>query len=480
MFGKHALEELSGAEVLDLADACAETVRQAEAELLRVAYQWAVLHDPDRLDPAEAAKPGRERSRRFGGEGAAPVAEFAAAELGARIGRTTYAAGQLIADAQDLRHRHPELWARVEAGEVRASYARHVCSKTRDLSVAEAMHVDAEVAESADGRLPWTRFEALVEGKVAAAAPALARAREEKSRRARFAKRLRDESDGMAAFMIRADAAAIARIDETVTALAERLTAFLPDDPAVHEKTPDTDRPDEILMSVDDRRVHAVMLLMGGVDPQSDLADLDVDPADLVPDTTVVVHLQGGPETETDEHGQPQPRIARLEGHGPVTEDWIRSVLGPRARFTILPVFDPVGQSPVDAYEIPARHRRAVRLMTPADCFPYGSSLSAGQEVDHTVPWDPGGPPGQSAIGNYGPLTRTQHRIKTHGRWQVQQPFPGLYVWRDPHGAYYLVDHTGTRRVAAATPQTVDTDRQLVVHLHHPHHRIDLSQYDAA
>ena len=39
------------------------------------------------------------------------------------------------------------------------------------------------------------------------------------------------------------------------------------------------------------------------------------------------------------------------------------------------------------------------------------------------------------------------HRIKTHGRWQVRQPFPGLYLWRDPYGATYLVDHTGTRRL---------------------------------
>ncbi len=41
------------------------------------------------------------------------------------------------------------------------------------------------------------------------------------------------------------------------------------------------------------------------------------------------------------------------------------------------------------------------------------------------------------------------HRIKTHGNWQVRQPFPGIYLWRDPYGATYLVDHAGTRRLAA-------------------------------
>ena len=44
-------------------------------------------------------------------------------------------------------------------------------------------------------------------------------------------------------------------------------------------------------------------------------------------------------------------------------------------------------------------------------------------------------------------MTTTHHRIKTHGGWQVQQPFPGIYLWRDKHGAFYLVDHTGTRQL---------------------------------
>jgi hypothetical protein len=32
-------------------------------------------------------------------------------------------------------------------------------------------------------------------------------------------------------------------------------------------------------------------------------------------------------------------------------------------------------------------------------------------------------------------------------RLEAKQPFPGIYVWRDPFGAHYLVDHTGTRRL---------------------------------
>ncbi|MCW2791883.1 MAG: hypothetical protein JWO76_981, partial [Nocardioides sp.] len=160
MAGVRALEAMSEGEVLDYADACAETARRAEVDLLRAAYQWSVLHPADRLDPAESTKPGREKARRLGGEGVPEVTEFAAAELGARIGRSPYAAAQLMADSQDLHHRHPQLWTSVQAGEVRASYARHVTTRTRDLSAEQAAYVDAAVAESADGRIPWSRFEA--------------------------------------------------------------------------------------------------------------------------------------------------------------------------------------------------------------------------------------------------------------------------------------------------------------------------------
>ena len=73
-------------------------------------------------------------------------------------------------------------------------------------------------------------------------------------------------------------------------------------------------------------------------------------------------------------------------------------------------------------------------------------------QIDHTEEYihGPGAPPGQSRIGNYGPMVTFHHRIKTHGRWHVEQPYPGIYLWRDPWGAFYLVDHTGTRAIAPA------------------------------
>ena len=35
----------------------------------------------------------------------------------------------------------------------------------------------------------------------------------------------------------------------------------------------------------------------------------------------------------------------------------------------------------------------------------------------------------------------------------MKQPFPGIYLWRDPHGAHYLLDHTGTRQLGGDPTQ---------------------------
>ncbi len=177
--------------------------------------------------------------------------------------------------------------------------------------------------------------------------------------------------------------------------------------------------------------------------------------------------------------GPDREAILRVEGHGPVTEDWIRETLGAKARFTVRPVLDLAGQAPVDAWEIPDRHRQAVRIMTPADTFPYASSTSDSMQVDHTVPYHQGGITG---VGNYGPMTTRHHRIKTHGGWQVQQPFPGIYIWRDPYGAYYLVDHTGTRPITAAgTEQPRPRPKPIVIEVWHSPFDVELAgDYDPA
>jgi hypothetical protein len=433
------LGDMSEAELLQHADLLASTQRRCEAEILLVARQHALINNADTIDPWQAKIPGGERAMRFGGEGTPLVAEFSPATLAARLGLSTYAGRGLMADALDLAQRLPQLWERVQALEVKASYARLVARKTRDLTSEQAAYVDERVVESADGRIPWSRFEVLVEASVKAADPVAAAQAEEAEHRRQFANPTHSDEHGMRGFYIRGPFATIAKLDAAVAFYATVL-AHLGD-----------------TSSEDERRVKAVLILANPVaavdllkafrasvvsSSGEDAAPV-VDWSRFLPAVTVYVHLYG----EADSDG-----IARIEGSGPLTEAWIRDHLGRDAKLTIRPLLDIEGQAPVDAYEIPDRHRQAVHLMTPADTFPHSPNTSRSQQIDHTVPFRDEVAEGtcQSRVGNYGPMTVLHHRIKTHGRWQVQQPFPGIYLWRDPFGALYLVDHTGTRRVGTA------------------------------
>lgn len=480
-------EAMSGSELLDTADDLARWQRETEAATLRVAVQWAVLNNEDTVDPERVRLPGRERARVLGGSGTPAVAEFAAAELGARLGLSPWGGAALMADALDIEHRLPRIRARVQAGEVKVSYARFVARKTRHLAVAEAAMVDARVAQAADGRVSWSRFETLVEAAIKAADPQAAAARERAAATAQFAKATGSTEDGIRGFYIRAGFEVIARLEATIAYLAQALAAM--GDPR----------------NLDERRVAAVLIISHPVQAARFLAayqawkDRPTDPAHMPADQDD----QDEPVAAEPERTGPRPVIAwdkllptvviyahyyadycagragqgtgivRVEDHGPITEHWVRQRLGQTARFKIHPVIDLAGQAPVDAYEVPERHRQAVHLITPADTFPYASNLSRHKQLDHTQPYDHAAPPGagQSRIGNYGPLTGLHHRIKTHGRWQVTQPYPGIYLWRDTHGATYLVDHTGTRRVGRSPITTARRSTPI---------RVELVEYDPA
>ncbi len=508
-------EVVTGLGVEDLLDTV-ETwhAEQTEREIgiFVAAARFADLHGPEsRPDRGGPVLSGMEKAKPLGGAGTPKVWEFASAEFAARIGRSPHGGRALIADALDCRHRLPKLWARVCAGQVPVRYARHVAQQTRELSGEAAGLVDAAVAEYADGRLSWTRFETLVAAKIAQADPDRAAEQERTAAEETFAKVGRSNEHGQKTLYVRTAAAAMVRIDATLAFLAEGLAALGDTDPL--------DRRRATAMLVLANPVQALQLLQayaqhrahqgnvqgndGGNDGEHHPAPLDVfddkrdpsdatdpaaaftrpfgpheirpdsrfgcgfDPRKLLPAVTVYLHLYARTDT-----GQVGP-VARWEDEGPITAQYVRDILGPAANFVIRPVIDLAGVAPVDGYEVPDRHREAVHLRSPADVFPWASSTSRRQQVDHTkayVPPDHGGPPGQTALHNLGPLTQFHHRIKTFGGWQVKQPFWGIFLWRDPHGRLYLVDHTGTRRLgkseSATTPSEPPAPADLTVDIY--------------
>nr|WP_231955804.1 HNH endonuclease signature motif containing protein [Occultella aeris] len=67
-------------------------------------------------------------------------------------------------------------------------------------------------------------------------------------------------------------------------------------------------------------------------------------------------------------------------------------------------------------------------------CVAPGCSQPAiDSELDHTVPY----PAGPTAAHNLGPLCKRHHLLKTHARYRLVQPTPGVFEWTTPTGQRY-------------------------------------------
>jgi hypothetical protein len=357
-----------------------------EAEQLATAAHWADLHA---VLARTSALPGSERMMPLGGDGTPEVAEFAPAEYGAAIGVSHGVANRLIADALDLRHRLPQLWARVQGGEIKVWAARRIAETTRHLPQQAARQVDRVIAPYADRKSPG-ELVTYAEAEAIRTDPDLAKQRAEATRKTRGAWLSPETHDGIGSMFIKADATDLTRFSDTLNLVADDLKTLGDDD------------------SHDERRAKAVGVL---ADPQLAL-DLHTqatgqDPAPRtggLRQATLYVHL-------TDDTLRDADGLARVEGIGPALKSQVKQWLG-HDRVTIKPVIDLANQSSVDAYEIPDRLREAVHLIMPGDTFPYATNQTRRKDIDHTVPHQSNGPPGQTAIGNLGPIARLSHRTK--------------------------------------------------------------------
>jgi hypothetical protein len=175
--------------------------------------------------------------------------------------------------------------------------------------------------------------------------------------------------------------------------------------------------------------------------PTPDLSGLDLRPrnTDLARSRpTVHLHVHVSDQTVRDGRG-----VVRTP-HGPITVGQLRHFLGDACpKVMVRPVYDPAATAAVDSYEIPIALRRSQAITNPASVFPF-SPTTSGVDLDHTVPYDASGPPGQTSRENLGPLSRREHRAKTVGGWRTKQPDPGLYVWRSPEGHIAVTTNQGT------------------------------------
>ncbi len=447
--------------------------QRAEVAVLEDAAHWADLHGVVGSDGSRAL-PGAERLVRFGGDGTPATCEFCPAELGAEMGMSPEAAAMLIGDALDLRHRLPILWERIRAGEVKPWIGRRVAVETRDLSVVAAAAVDHRVANYAHS-LTWGRLSKVVQAAIVDSDPEFAQERaDSRCRDHGVWLHPADEAGNIYGAFAAAGPDAI-RFDAGLDRAADAL-GLLGDTESKQVR-----RARALGILGNPQQTFDLFAAAAAAARSAGCGDVTSDGRTDVPDG----HPAADPGADPDRQAaasvrgetirvDPRPRavlyvhmtrdaldrgdgtgVARIEGIGPVTIDQAKEWLGDCA-VTVTPVIDLAGIAPVDAYEIPDRIREAVHILAPADTFPYATNTGRRMDNDHTIAYvhpDTGGPPGQrpgqTRIGNLGPMTRPHHRIKTHSRWQVKQPYPGIYLWRSPHGRHYLVDHTGTHRLTS-------------------------------
>lgn len=129
------------------------------------------------FEGAEKAVPG-------GHEGTAPVGEFLCVELGALLGCSPVNAACRIAEALDVRDRHPQLWEAVADGRVHAWQAVRLAGDCSHLSAEAAGWVDRQVGIALKV-WPFQRVRRQIPKWIIQADPALAEKRvaEAKARR---------------------------------------------------------------------------------------------------------------------------------------------------------------------------------------------------------------------------------------------------------------------------------------------------------
>ena len=121
----------------------------------------------------------------------------------------------------------------------------------------------------------------------------------------------------------------------------------------------------------------------------------------------------------------------------------------PSLAITMTPVArGPCGHTRAEAGYHPSRALQHLIRARNARCTAPGCSRPAARcDLDHTRPWDQGGP---SCECNLAPLCRHHHRCKQAQGWSLEQPEPGVLVWRTPSGRTYTstptqygADHPG-------------------------------------
>ena len=138
------------------------------------------------------------------------------------------------------------------------------------------------------------------------------------------------------------------------------------------------------------------------------------------PKTKLYLHLDHT-DLEVSTGSTHENRVGRAEKLGPATLAQIKDWVG-HSRVTIQPVLHTDRTDAVDAHDPPARMRDQVILRDPRCVFPHCQRDARACDLDHTIPYDDTGPPGQTNPQNLilGLTTPRDCRIDQRSRLRTQ------------------------------------------------------------
>lgn len=437
--------------------------------MLRILH-WADLHsgDPQAEAGAVPVKLGGARLVDIGGDGSPQVADSCFGELAVALRSSAFGVRLEMADALDLRHRLPNLFAATLALATPSWLARKIARLSRKLSSEAVELVDLAVSaavEESPGRVLAIAEAKIIEADLEGYRE---KVRRDAARKGVWFHRKRpggnlDELGGEAdvrGATVRLSTAGAERYREMVECLAEALEGeFAPSD-GEDPKTRDQFRAEAAELLADPHAAAAFLdgLADGGL-PDTEPPELpDADQSDQPhpasgPARPARGTSRGGRRGTINVHLSAEvlcglaPGVARVEGVGPMLLEHLAELLRHR-EITLQPVIDLNHVEAVNHYEHPTRIRRRARLRNAGDVFPHSSTSPTSRvDIDHPVPYDRDGPPGQTSDRNAAPLARYAHRLKTHEGFDLAQLGLGAYRWVTPHGLGRVVTPRGTQRV---------------------------------
>ena len=431
--------------VLAAARARRQIADRAEADLLSLAVQWAVIHPAESIEASESfrMRSGGESPVGLAGPGAPLVAEFSVAEFAAAVGLGTEQGKYCLGQALELAHRLPRLWGQVQAGQVAAWKARRVAEATigGGLSVEAAAFVDAHVAAVA-GRVRPAQLDRLVEEAIGRFMPHRATERRRAAADGRHFTIDHDQVSfaGTSNVTGELDLADALDLDDAIRGIAGQYRNLGCED------------------SMDVRRSMAAGELARrqlGLDLTTTSETTTSEPGTSAgskrrPVRKTVLHLH---LTDTALHGgltgglRGAETVGRCENtRTPVTADTIRDWCGhPETHLVVKPVIDLADHVHVNACEVPDRIAERVGLRDHTCVFPWCTRPARALtpdahrcDCDHVVPYrrertgDTGRRPHQTCTCQLAPLCRRHHRLKTHSAWTYTVLEPGTYLWSSP------------------------------------------------